>query len=352
MMSSTKIFMGGGTRQSSIELLRVLAMLAIVAGHSIVHAGQDHPAITGNGLFAVALTQGSRIGVDLFIFISGYFSVGRQANTRKLFLQYVQIWTYSVLIGFGLALTGNRGIGVKEAVRLMMPVSSSQYWFATSYFLIMLASPLLQAGIARIDQKAFRRLLLIFLVLWCVIPTAYIASPGMNELTWLVYVWLLAAYLRKYPLNVLERIRAWHGVLRLALIVAATLVTYILGQNSVFLRENAMYMYAEMNKLPAILCMLLLFFGFKNWRLPVNRVINLLAPLTFGVYLFHDHPGIRKYLWSDALTVSIDDPYFAVKKMGAVLAVFAVGMLFEFLRKAITEKIEQKTGLAEKFQWI
>ena len=58
-------------------------MLLIVAGHSVMHGGFDVLPLTANGLFATALTQGSRIGVDIFVLLSGYFSVNRGSNSKK-----------------------------------------------------------------------------------------------------------------------------------------------------------------------------------------------------------------------------------------------------------------------------
>ena len=347
-MSDTPNLHRGGTRQSSIELLRIIAMLAIVAGHSVVHAGQNHPPLSANGFFAVGLTQGSRIGVDLFIFISGFFSVGRALNIKKLILQYIQIWSYSVLIIFGLYLSGHIDLGFKSAVRALLPVSSSVYWFATSYFLIMLASPFLQAAVAAVDEHKYRFVLLVFFFFWCVLPTTYIASPGFNEFTWLVYVYLFGAYLRKYPVKILENVKAWHGAACYLCIVTLAILTYCFGQGSIFLRENAIYLYGEMNKIPTVLCMLLLFFGFKNMHLPDNRFISLLAPLTFGIYLFHDNPYLRKYIWIETLGASLDDPMYILKKAGSVLLVFMIGAGIEYIRRSITERLEDKTRLIEK----
>ena len=64
-------------RQTSIEWLRIISMFLIVCGHSVVHSGLYDLLLTFNGLFSVALTQGSRIGVDIFILITGYYSVGK-----------------------------------------------------------------------------------------------------------------------------------------------------------------------------------------------------------------------------------------------------------------------------------
>lgn len=42
-------------------------MIFIVAGHSVLHGGVEMP-LTVNGIFAFVMTQGSRIGVNIFCF--------------------------------------------------------------------------------------------------------------------------------------------------------------------------------------------------------------------------------------------------------------------------------------------
>lgn len=59
-------------------------MLMIVAGHSIVHGGYNDLLLTGNGLFAIALTQGSRIGVNIFVFYLDIFLLEETHYSRSI----------------------------------------------------------------------------------------------------------------------------------------------------------------------------------------------------------------------------------------------------------------------------
>lgn len=148
-------------RQTNIEWLRIISMLMIVAGHSIVHGGYSDFPLTANGLFAIALTQGSRIGVDIFVFLSGYFSVGRDIVSKKIKRQYLQIWTYSVIVT-GLIILGKISAGIKIIAGALMPVATSQYWFATCYILLLCASPYLRMCMEKMTKKQYQKLLIIF----------------------------------------------------------------------------------------------------------------------------------------------------------------------------------------------
>ncbi|MGN0572520.1 MAG: acyltransferase [Acutalibacteraceae bacterium] len=329
-------------RQTSLELLRIISMLMIVAGHSVIHGGFEEFPLSVNGALAIALTQGSRIGVDIFVILTGYFSVEKEVSIKKVKTQYFQIWTYSVLITALMLVMGEKQINVKLAVGALMPVSTSQYWFATCYILLLLLSPCLQICIERINKQQFQRVLIVFGVLWSVIPTFLIGTPGYNNFTWFIYVYMLAAYFRKYGSDLTGKIRIWHGALWLLIICAGAILTYVIGYTIPFFKSNAIYLFADMNKLPAIICALLLFFGFRNWNIKTNEKINKIASCTFGVYLLHDNPNIRETLWCKLLKNAnfITSNGFVLRISLSIITVFIVGIAIEWIRQYMVKEIK------------
>ena len=72
-------------------------MIFIVAGHSVLHGGVEMP-LTVNVIFAFVMTQWSRIGVNIFVLLSGYFSATKVIYIDKIKKIYIQVWTYSIMI--------------------------------------------------------------------------------------------------------------------------------------------------------------------------------------------------------------------------------------------------------------
>ena len=64
-------------RSSNIELLRIIAMIMIIAHHVSVHSGFVYPGeiISFNRLWIQFIQLGGKIGVNIFVLISGYFLV-------------------------------------------------------------------------------------------------------------------------------------------------------------------------------------------------------------------------------------------------------------------------------------
>ena len=64
-------------RQSNFELLRIISIVIIIAHHIAFHGGFEYPTevVSINKLWIQFLLLGGKIGVDLFILISGYFLI-------------------------------------------------------------------------------------------------------------------------------------------------------------------------------------------------------------------------------------------------------------------------------------
>ena len=124
-------------------------MLFIVAGHSVIH-GINEISLTVNGMLAIVLTQGSRIGVDLFILITGYFSVGKEVTVKKIKKLYIQIITYSLIITIVMCVLGETS--VSSLIYALLSVVTSRYWFVTCYVMLILLSPALQIKIILADR--------------------------------------------------------------------------------------------------------------------------------------------------------------------------------------------------------
>lgn len=71
----------GGQRNSSIELLRIIAMFMILMCHFIVHNGYDVlklPLGPERIFFQLVMQSGGTIGVDIFFSISAWFLLDRE----------------------------------------------------------------------------------------------------------------------------------------------------------------------------------------------------------------------------------------------------------------------------------
>ena len=189
-------------------------MIMIIAHHFCVHTAMtfDPNVISFNRIWYDFLYTGGKIGVNIFILITGYFSF-RNVTLKlgKLFQFYLQIFFYSLVIFLVFAIaklpvgdSGNYVFTWRSLVDNLLPVTSSAWWFVSGYFVIILISPFLNYFINAISRTGLRIALIILGVLFVVVPTFYIdtnfftANWDRNPVIWFVFLYLLGSYYGKY----------------------------------------------------------------------------------------------------------------------------------------------------------
>lgn len=232
---------------------------------------------------------------------------------------------------------------VKIVIGALLPVASSQYWFATCYIFLLLISPALQLFIQNVSQEGFKKILVVLFFAWCVIPQLHLGNPGYSNFGWFIFLYLLSAYVKLYPKEWMLKIKPQHGLGAFLVVCIATVITYKFGYTSDFFRENAIYLYGEMNMFPALVCAVFLFLGFCNWNAKTNTIVNRIANCTFGVYLIHDNPNFRLFLWQDICSNCdyIGRNYFTFRMVISVLLIFGFCIVIELGRQTIAKRMKK-----------
>lgn len=94
---------------------------------------------------------------------------------------------------------------------------------------------------------------------------------------------------------------------------------------------------------------LLLIFGSMSFSESVKKMIMLISPLSFGVYLLHDHPLVRSYVMTDRFAFITNG---SVSKMllfffGIILAIFVVGCCVDAVRSKLFQLLHIRKSLSK-----
>lgn len=184
------------TRQSNIELLRIIAMLMVITLHVCNAFGSWMvPRITAHPFhwLGIIFTNTACIGcVDIFVLITGWFGTNFKFN-GALKLVFQVIFTAScmflLLWAMGYQLPNNWHYYVQ---------AYWSYWFACSYLVLYLLTPALNAFIQQTDERGLRVFLLTFYAF--VVPLSYFFNDigrGFSAVSF-VGLYLLGRYLRLY----------------------------------------------------------------------------------------------------------------------------------------------------------
>lgn len=329
------------SRQSNIELLRIVAMIMIIFHHIGYYSGFDYTAsgISANRLLTQFITYGGHVGVDIFVLIGGYFMMSYTSlKIVKVVRLWLQMMFYSILgLLIGVELFGFE-ISPKAVGIALIPFLYKQWPFASAYMVLMIISPFINKMVGAFNKKQYRSMLVIMLVMWSAIPTFTTFDGGSNYVTWMVVLYCIGGYVRLYPEDFEKSSRFYlTGAFGVALLsLALTTMLDVMGMKWGFFATYAMH-FSGMQHLNVLLWAFLMFMGFARMDINSNAFINYLAGLTFGIYLFHEDYYLREVLWKQVFdSVRHSDKWYLIFYIAfQVAVVFAAGAVIEILRRLL-----------------
>jgi len=286
--------------------------------------------------------MGGKIGVDIFVLISGYFLVSSVSiKVEKAIKLWLQIFTYSVVLFAVFVGSGIEPFRIKELIKDFLPITYSQSWFASTYFVLYLISPYINKFLKVLNKKEYQRFLVLLTVCWCIIPTFLGTSWQANSLLWFVYLYALAAYVRLHAC--LTSTRGSTYIMISLVVMGLTFLSVVLfdiiGMKIPLFGIHSTYFY-KMEKLPILIASLMLFIGFLKIDIKYNAIINMISSTTFGIYLIHDNKYVRPFLWKTIFeNAKYEESVFLIPySIAVVILVFVVCFGIELFRIHVIEK--------------
>ena len=167
-------------RNINIEILRIMSMYLIILGHCI---GHSHLNACHNGTNALIINAIKIITIpatNVFVLISSYFLIDSHFKIKRICSLWLQVLFFSmggVLFSFLL----NRTITPKEVIRVLLPISGNQYWFARTYLGLYLFSPFLCLTAKKMNKLQFKILLMFLLAAFSIWPSLIQNCPSPRQ---------------------------------------------------------------------------------------------------------------------------------------------------------------------------
>lgn len=329
-------------RNSSIEILRIIAMILIVLSHYSSHGGFELDTIKfGVNRYLLQAVKLGDLGVDIFILISGYFLINSVYHFKKVLQLILQVLFYSIGFFVLFILLGIEPFALKTFVKSFLPVIFKSYWFITAYIVLYILSPYFNHFLHSISKITYLKFLGTILILWSVIPSLLYGNMYGNQIAQFLMFYSIGAFIRMYPENILSK-KSLGPIL--AIVCAGLMFLSVLAMNLVGLyipifAEKASYFFMRPSILTIGLAVGLLLI-FLNLNIRQSRFINTVASCTFGVYLIHENIFVRPFLWKKVLKnfTYVDSPYLFLHMIISVICVYIICTVIEYLRKKRIEK--------------
>ena len=249
----------------------------------------------------------------------------RTPRYSKIANLWFQVFFYSCVITLILAAVGyNVDLGVKEIIRMSMPVIFKRYWFFTAYFGLFLASPLLDKWLFSIEEIAARRALVFVVMLFSVmsILTDPFKTGWGYSFVWFCIIYCVGVLARRCHLFESRSSK----LLTLYLFISIAINCVVLFTTGI----NRLTNYIS----PTILFnAVLLVVLFSRLHLK-GTIITKLSPLAFGIYLLQCNPVILNNIIAGSMTNVSSSPFLTgtLTVLGYAFALFVAGLAVDFIR--------------------
>ena len=316
-------------RASSIELLKIIAILLIIVSH-VVQTLTSKPAYFPSKDYVLDITKATTewgklmismlrysgvIGNTIFFFSSAWFLVERRGNDkRKLVQLFLDSWFISVLI-LVIYLLCTVGLDRRLVVKSLFPVISGNNWYVICYMLFLLVYPFLNDMIDRFTQRELARVSSFLFLLYIVLIFAlriynklYGATSffGSDIIYW-VSIYFFLAYMKKYRMRWMDSVN-----LNVVLAFVGFVGTYglVLLTNALGLKykdlSNALLIWNVNNNVFVILMVVGVFNIARRSRFS-SKTVNYISGLSLFIYMIHENIIVRSLsrpaIWQYTFTI-------------------------------------------------
>ena len=280
-MKSTKI--AKSDRNSSLELLRIIAMFMIVFYHLILFFVEP---IDSNPIYK-AIQIPVHIGVILFVLISGYFGIRPSFRGFFRILCVVSVYYLPLRLWYVYD-TGMGGMAMLDSFHVL---SKTPYWFVRTYLCLYLVSPLINKVLKDIPIKERLYYIFSFLVISVYLGMLQcdISLIDGKNLSNFVLIYIIGDTIskEKYRFEGISNSVFFSVFLLLNVILIAAYTIFHNGALMDFIWNWSFPYYS-----PLLLVSSILFFiPFTRFTFR-SRVVNLFAGSVFSVYIIHHQPYI------------------------------------------------------------
>ena len=347
-------------RDSNFELLRIISMFLIVLGHIIMH-GKVLENCTNPGLKIILeiIMMILIVHVNSFVLITGYFQSTSKFKQSKLWSIISTNWFYKALILIIFSILNIETFSNLDKFINLFPLNLSDYWFINTYLITYCLSPYLNKLIDSLKKKDYQKLLIVLFIIFSVFPYTTGNRIFQNDgysLYNFIFLYLIGAYLRRYPLKDSYLFKNFSNnlfqVTMIGIFFFCVLINYsfyqtansILGINSLFdLFGTSIVDMTLAYSNPIVIIQSVSFFTLFGTFKFKNKFINKMSQLTLGIYIIHDNTYVRKniYKW-----LRIDGPKvvsyrYIIYVLVCAIIIYVGCTLIELIRQLLFKKISE-----------
>lgn len=335
-------------RNSWLELLRIISMIFIILHHYSIYTNFNFSSdISFERLFIQFLTIGGKIGVNCYIFISGYFLINSKFKVKSIIKLIIEILTYSLFFLLIDVTLLHSNLNFKNVIKSIFPTTLSLYWFFTVYLIVIILSPFLNKFINLLKKEETIKIILLLVIIQSIIPTFMNASREFSNILWFITIYMIGGYIRIYNPKIFKDNKKNIKMILISyiFIIFSVIIIDMLENKFVILKGKEIY-FSKINSIFVLANSLGLFLLFRNLKEINNYFINKISSTMFGIYLIHENVFMRDIIWNKLIQgFKYQSSYLII--FNAIMALGLImffGIIIDLVRKNTIEKLESKIG--------
>ena len=233
-----------------------------------------------NTIFLYLFGMWGKTGINCFLMITGYFMCTSKISMRKFVKLMLWIYLYKIII-YGIFLaTGYETLGL-PTIKLLIPGWGFYTNFTGCFIVFWLTIPFWNILIKNMSKRQHEALLCLLLGMYTFLGSIPSFNVSLNYVTWFGVIYLIASYIRLYPIDIYSNKKVWATLSILTILLGSasilTLHHYTGHHESIFVSDS--------NKIFAVAIAITTFLWFKNINIPYSNLLMRLEapPLEFSL---------------------------------------------------------------------
>lgn len=362
-------------RNSSIELIKVIAIIGIVCSHVSlsIYAGNTElsnlPWINDINMASMNIQNWmlafmkylGEIGNSIFFVCTAWFLLDNdQFKLRKEISLWFDVWLISLIMLIVFIIAGV-AVNPGRIFQSIFPTIFANNWYITCYLLFYPLHGYLNKLIRVIGERELLAICVVSSIIYLGMDMFVCSLFWGNELVWWIVIYLDIAYIKRYQVSLMNSKKFGRASLACGIVGLSFMIvgTEILGSRISVLSDKVLRWDLNCNPFIVLIAIGALILALQK-RL-VNKVVNYISSISLVVYLFHDNilvaRYLRTYIWKE-IYQSRGYHHVALLALAYAAVLFlvttAIASIYKLLTRRLNEKVSNRLYLIlnRMFGWL
>lgn len=307
--------MGEKKRNTGIDILKILAMVLIVASHVVQTMGTTHPGLSVNdnyffdlnmattspSIFTLDIIRyGGALGNNVFFVCTAWFLCSKNSlKINKITRLMLENYLISIFVFACVYFLGYFSITQEDRMLSLFPTLLGSNWYVTCYIIIFLLHPYLNSLCSGLDRRQHKSLCMVLVFLYSILGFLKPNILFPSSVITFTNLYIIVSYVKKYSPAIFDKNNA-KKVLAWSLILNTLLITGVNIGGVYISALNDKLMYFDTNQNPLFITSAIsMFVIFRDISVSshfVNKIVGKTASVTLYVYIIHENVIMRRYL--------------------------------------------------------